>query len=59
MKTQGLNEVVLKNGAKIKLVKTKSLEPMNKDFIVSALSEELNDEGKAIELFEKINQKIS
>jgi CRISPR/Cas system CSM-associated protein Csm3 (group 7 of RAMP superfamily) len=57
MKSQGLNEITLKNGAKIKLVRTKSLEPMNKDFIVNALTEEFQDETKATQLFEKLNEK--
>jgi len=57
MKEQGLGEITLKNGSKIKCVKSKSLEPMNKDFILSALAEELGDESKASLFYEKMNEK--
>ena len=56
MKAQGLGEITLKNGSKIKLVKSKSLEPMNKEFIMNALAIELGDESKVAQLFEKINE---
>lgn len=57
MKEQGLGEITLKNGSKIKCVKSKSLEPMNKEFILSALTEELGDESRASVFYEKMNEK--
>lgn len=60
LKSRNLQEITLKNGSKIKLVKSSVKEPLNKDFLVTALSEEFNlDEAKAVEIYDKIDNKRS